>query len=201
MKKIFLNFILIAGIALVSLSTAQLAKAATLTNFTDLGLIETNGTVSGETFLGGAVVNQISGSLASGTMAVFSYSFPNNAMAELVSGGLTVDTNYGLSGNTKVADYVGSATGFSGNVYSSPLVFVSAQIDASGKTATATIKNLSSGTLDFVNMLYGLINDYNVTGTLVSYEVSNVPVPAALPLFGLGFGAVAFGARKKRKTA
>ena len=80
-------------------------------------------------------------------------------------------------------------------VPSVPLVFASAQM-TSAVSGMTIIKNFSAGLANFSTQMLafgaGLVS--------IHYEVSAIPLPAALPMFGLGLLALA-GVRKARKTA
>lgn len=80
------------------------------------------------------------------------------------------------------------------------LLFVTAQfVDNIQSQATVVIKNLSAGSLFFETSFLQFFSKY-VGGTVnVHYEVSAVPLPAALPLFGLGLAGMA-GVRSRRKA-
>lgn len=62
---------------------------------------------------------------------------------------------------------------------------------------TASITNLSDKLISFKTTLIAMLNKYvNLT---VSYQVEAVPLPAALPLFGLGLASLAGYRLRKKK--
>lgn len=205
----FYKFLLIAGIVLISLAGVRSADAATASGpFVDLGALSLgdSDTLSINGGFGNAVISQISGSLPDNSMVTFTYSFDGLLTAgTLGSGGSYTYTSGGnyYEGFAAALHTLGSpATSAEGGsvagVPSTALAFATAQID-SPMSATAIIKNFSAGAVDFMNLFVGIVQ--GSTNFEVSYVVSGVPVPAALPLFGLGFGALAYGSRRKKKNA
>lgn len=205
----FYKFLVLAGIALISIAGVRSANAATVSNaFIDLGTVaeydEDTYTVGS---FGNALISQISGSLPSNTMIKFTYTFSSAlSQANLASGGsysytdLTDGLYYeGFAG--ALADLTSSSAYAAGAVegnLTTSLAFASANIDGT-MSAVAIIKNFSGSALEFMSLFVG-----SVTGDKpfdVKYEVSAVPLPAALPLFGFGVGALAYRSRKKRKAA
>lgn len=155
---------------------------------------------------GNAVLSLITGSLPTNSMITFSYNFAGSLTSSFLS------TSGGYSYNDGGVSYQGYTTatapggfGFSASYENATpveaLALSSAQID-SPNAATVIIKNLSGGALSYVTAFMGTVmGSKNFT---VAYNVSAVPVPAALPLFGLGLGAIAFmrsRARKKQELA
>lgn len=150
---------------------------------------------------GNAVMSLITGSLPANSMITFSYNFDG----VLDSGYLT--TSGGYSYTNGGVSYTGYTTatapggfGFSASYEDATpvaaLALSSAQI-TSPSTATVIIKNLSAGALSYVSAFMGTVAKGAKSFT-VAYNVSAVPVPAALPLFGLGLGALAWRARSRK---
>ena len=152
---------------------------------------------------GGLVVNNIEGLLPSKSMITFTYNFGGDLLSGSLNSGSSYD--YLLEGD----NYNGGSLSFapSGINYSfgtkngdpsTALVVASAQIDASSDTGMTFIKNNSAGLASYASVFIGLIagnNDLNI-----SYSVSAVPLPAALPLFAAGLSALGFGAWRRKKA-
>ncbi|MCB1529592.1 MAG: hypothetical protein KDJ42_01130 [Alphaproteobacteria bacterium] len=160
------------------------------------------GTITGGGGGGSSVLSIINGILPPSSMVSFSYSF-----ASPITSGLLADFGAYFY-NDGFHDYAGWAAddsssgtplsdGTTDGTFSGALAFASAQL--TGLTSgTAIIKNFSAGSLDFMAVFLGTVA--GSTAFDVSYVVSAVPVPAALPMFGLGLAALAgYRARKRAK--
>ncbi|PJB70858.1 MAG: hypothetical protein CO093_06900 [Alphaproteobacteria bacterium CG_4_9_14_3_um_filter_47_13] len=170
----------------------------------DMGTVSIGqtGTITADHF-GNLILNKITGSLPANGMITFTYNFAGN----LVSGFLAAGSSYSyIDGGSDFAGKsvsiaplgLSSTNGTVDGFPSTALSVASAQIDFDNNTATSTIKNFSSGVVDYVNLFAGLVlGNKNLE---IAYSVSAVPLPAALPLFGIGLAALAgFGARKRKK--
>lgn len=82
---------------------------------------------------------------------------------------------------------------------SSLSILLSGIIDNGNRTGILTISNLSSQ-VAFVSVLFDALMSTTAAGVLrVSASVAPVPLPAALPLFGLGIASlVGYGAKRKK---
>lgn len=146
----------------------------------------------------------IFGSIPSNTMITFSYKFPDivpNSALEVSMGSY----DYKIGGD----HYTGSAYANSGGYTDaksffndvqtiSPLVIASANIDNSGYMGTTIIKNLSGGLVEFESDFFAMLFKEGLVN--VSATVSSVPLPAALPMFGLGLAGITALRSKKRKN-
>lgn len=210
MKRTLYRTLLVAGIALISFTNgnsanASMAVADYFGPFNNIGALN-SATVSGfisSPTLGTNVVNQITGQLAQNSMVTFTYAFESalNPISILSAGGnYSYNTSEGL--NTGLTTALSSGTAYSisqvqANTTSEPLAFSSANIHADNMGATAVITNSSAGVLNILSLFLGTVGAAgNYT---VSYSVSQVPLPAALPLFGLGLGALALSRKRKNK--
>ncbi len=154
---------------------------------------------------GGLLVNDIQGSLPSNSMITFTYNFGGDLLSGSLNSGSSYD--YLLAGdnyNGGALNQAPSNTYYSfGTINGNPstsLVVASAQIDATTDTGMTSITNNSAGLATFASIFTGLIAGAN--NLTITYSVSAVPLPAALPLFGLGLSALGFGAwRRKRARA
>ncbi len=163
-----------------------------------------SGTITGDS-LGALIVNNISGALPNNSMITFTYNFAGNLLGGILASGAEYSYNVGadnFSGSTLSINPMGLQYSFgtTNGTSSAALAMASAQIDFTANTATAIITNDSAGLLDFASFFTGLvIGDNNLS---VAYSVSSVPLPAALPLFGLGLTAFAgYSIRKRKKQA
>ncbi len=81
------------------------------------------------------------------------------------------------------------------------LAYVSAQfVDGDSSIAQHVFKNLSENSIWITSFMEQLYAMGNTAGLSVSYDVSAVPVPAALPMFAIGLAAM-IGLRRKKKAA
>lgn len=215
----FSRFLLVAGL-LTGLSFPVAQANATVVgptdytgNFIDMTptplSVGQYGTITGSGSFGNVVMSLITGSLPSNSMASFTYEFSGLMTSSYLTStsgysfmdGMTPNFGYTTAADTSVApgsfsysiSYVGATPS------ATALAVSSAQIDTLQK-ATLVIKNLSGGALTFANTFIGtLLGSTNFT---VAYNISAVPVPAALPLFGLGLSALgAMRLRARRKNA
>ncbi len=153
---------------------------------------------------GSAIVSQVSGSLPANSMITFTYNFSGNLQTALF--GVLGEYNYVDGGNTyegyaSASNLLGvNAVGLTNGLSSTPLAVASAQTDFGTNTATAVIKNVSSGVVDYLNLFVGLVSGSK--NLEISYSVSAVPLPAALPLFLSGLaGLMGFSYRRKNKAS
>ncbi len=203
------RILLVAGCVLGFALPSTQSSAAVVNysgNFVDMTPtpleIGQSGTItSGGAGFGNAVLSLITGSLPANSMVTFTYSFAGTLTSNFLS------TSGGYSYNDGGVSYQGYTTatapggfGFSASYENATpvaaLALSSAQIDSTN-SASVIIKNLSAGALSYVTAFMG-----TVTGSknfTVAYNVSAVPVPAALPLFGLGLGALAAMRARSRK--
>ncbi len=147
------------------------------------------------TLADGIIDSTTVGSLESNSMVTFTYSFGGSFGHTIEAGLLTASGEYGSG-----TGYGGASASSSGAsiLDASGLALVSA--DITNGIGTATITNLSAGLLEFTNDFFGLIKRDDAL--YVSYEVSSVPLPAALPMFGLALIALRrFFAKKKKKKS
>ncbi len=203
------NLLMVAGMIFVSVIGAKPASAVGV-DFTgpyvnmspDPLVIGQTGTITGASIIGDTVLNVINGTLPTGGMVTFSYNFDGNIGTPAL---LSATSDYSYENGGQLfegfavgVDGVGSnfsaAEGSVDGSASTALAFASAEIQGS-QTGTTIIKNLSAGTLDFVSTFLGtVIGSKNFS---ISYEVSAVPVPAALPMFVISL-AVLVGYRKRK---
>ncbi len=202
------GFLHLAGFALCAMLSPSPASAVVVdySGF-NIGMgnvsVGQTGTIHAD-HLGNLIVNQITGTLPSNSMITFSYGFAGDIdwAALLTSTGYAyTDGGHDYAGYSieippgPVSFSYGQVDGFP----STALAVASAQIDFSTNTASVIIKNFSAGVANYVNLFLGsVLGNQNLE---IAYAVSAVPLPAALPMFALGLGALAgLGARRKRKT-
>ncbi len=208
------NLLLIAGIMMISAIYVKPAAAVGVDFYgpyanmsPDPLTIGQTGTITGASIVGDTVLNVISGTLPTGGMITFSYDFDGllGFGPSLLSA--TADYSYNNGGQLfegYAAGVAGTSSGFSvaeGTVdgsASTALAFASAELKTFGfNSGTTVIRNLSAGTLDFASTFLGVVT--GAKSFTITYEVSAVPVPAALPMFGLSLMALAGYRRRKSK--
>ena len=134
-------------------------------------------------------------------MITFTYSISNAINPSLHSDGLY---SYSAAGKT----YSGEGDSYSNGsnvetastngMSSAPLVFASANMTPT--IGTATIMNLSGGLAQITNMFGAIFGQNGQFGNL-TYNVSSVPLPPALPLFAvLLAGMFGYASLRKRNT-
>jgi len=208
------NLLIVAGIMVISAVSVKPAAAVNV-DFTgpyanmspDPLVFGQTGTITGASIIGDTVLNVINGTLPKGGMITFSYSFDGLVGFGPTLLSATADYSYNdggqlFEGFAAGVDGVGSsfstAEGTVDGSATTALAFASAEITGL-QAGTTVIKNLSAGTLDFVSTFLG-----NVLGAKsfeISYTVSAVPVPAALPMFGLSLAALVGYRKRKSKQS
>lgn len=148
------------------------------------------------------------GNLPGHSRLVFTYSFvapiaddsgnQMNAYYDYLQG---ADHYYGSAYSDRFAppllEYNGQgAEGYRNDIASLPLVFATSNLVGGNTALQWSVTNLSSGFAVFENILnLGTSDGIN----LLTYQVSSVPLPAALPLFA-GLIAAMFGLRRIRRA-
>lgn len=94
---------------------------------------------------------------------------------------------------TKVTDEDSSGT------YNKDNLFISAIWDKATMTGSFLIKNITGEVVDLTLVIGAILNGYSTL--TVEGSVTAVPLPAALPLFGLGIASLAGYGIKRRKEA
>ncbi len=181
-------------IAVLSLGIFANAKPAFAASMPyDMGLLSApdGGEIGTMWFETHTVRFDIIGSLEPNTMITFSYN------------DITITTNNIFAfGKYDNIDGLGSADASSdGDFTLDPAGLALASANITGGIATTTITNLSAGLLDFGSNFLGW--SPSLFGFMeVSYNVSSVPLPAALPMFGLALIALRrFFSKKKEEVA
>lgn len=201
------RLLLAASMAFMVALPVSGAKAATVDytgNFVNMSPVSVgqSGTITGGSTFGDIIMGLVTGSLPSNSMITFSYTTPG----ALTSGYL--DTSAGYSYKDGGVNYTGYShtdepngsdfsIGFENGSPSTALAVTSAQIN-NPSSVTVIIKNFSAGVVTYANAFMArVLGNPDFT---IAYNVSAVPVPAALPLFGLGLGALAaMKSRSRRK--
>lgn len=192
MKK----FLLAAAVLVVSMSAGP-AHAAQLI-LDNMGTVS-NGSASTSYSMDDTISATYYGLLPAMSKIVFTYDLGANATG-LIDGIPTASLSsigfkIGTADNAAATVIVGQPQAVS----SDNLIVASAYLP-SYSSGTATITNLRSEAINFQTILTAWLKKA-VTLT-VTTKVSSVPLPAALPLFGLGVASLAgLRARKKSKTA
>lgn len=139
----------------------------------------------------GAGIGLILGSIADNSKITFDYTFSNSSPISILGS---------TGGNSGTSTYAAaSSTGFS---IATGGVFASANI--SGLNGTTSISNTSGGNIDFSSIFVGLLQLFsNGSGGFVgkiNYNVSAVPLPATVLMFGAAIaGMFGFSQLTRRK--
>lgn len=147
----------------------------------------------------GSVSYEVEAYIPVGSMITFSYNTSNFVSGE--GDATAYASNLAGDSNVIVTALPGSGEVASATV--SSLAFVSAQfVGGNSSNADIIIKNLSESAIKISSFLEQLYAAGPLASSSISFEVSEVPVPAALPMFGLGLIAMAgLGRRKKAQKA
>jgi len=133
-------------------------------------------------------VSQAFGYLKAKEKVTFTYTLPGLLIGTASMHG---SYSYVLSGNTYAgeadanSDTGNSSSGQTNGFSSSPLVFATAMVGTN--IARTTIVNISHGLVNFKTFFSGVLLR-GFTGPSLTYNVSTVPLPAALPMFALLIG-------------
>lgn len=165
------------------------------------------------------IEQEISGTLDKKTEIVFTYSI---AQGDLSVDNLNLKGKVDLHANDDTGNYNGHAESWLTGSPSSMNVSSNGQTDSGtyapkggssvnltllsssaslldSKTATITISNYSNYQTAFSATIGTKIKDLLTSGFLISYEVRSIPLPAALPLFGLALAGIASAKRAAKK--
>ena len=151
------------------------------------------------------------GLLPTNAQITFNYSFTG-----LTGGQLTSYSNYNYTNAGNL--YQGSSTGdsFSGNnavgttngIASAPLVLATANLNVvnpGNSTGTVRITNLTNTFQQFQSAFFGALSQFPAGVGTITYNVSSVPLPAALPMFtallASVFGFARFNRNRKAVAA
>lgn len=203
MKRTALYVVALLGLLFAS-SNANASSIPTYTG-ADINLgslsVGDEGIISNDSF-SLAYLNKVTGLLPANSKITFSYTVTGIAL-----GTLLVDlANYGYKGVDGY--YNGSAwastngmspiaTGFFNGVASTPLVLASANL-TSPNSGTTVITSVAQDIAEFTSMITGLV--FGIGKIDGYFIVEAVPLPAALPLLGLGIAGLA-GVRARKKAA
>jgi len=144
----------------------------------------------------GRVIYGVGAVLPTNSMITFSYNTTNF----VADAGHAISHASSLSNSDTLSVY--AKTGGEGDPMSSSsaLAFVSAQfVGGDSSSAKYVIKNLSDASIWVLSFLEQVYEQGAAAGLSVSYDVSAVPLPAALPMFGFGLVAMA-GLRRRKKS-
>jgi|GEM_PF-2754559 len=202
MKNVVCRYLLVVGMTLFSFVGTANAVIDYSGPIVNLGQLEIgqHDTIFGKSN-GRSVISKINASLPSQSAVTFSYNFKGG----LRGGALAIGGKYSypLGGDqhegyavaitTKPLSISGSTV--NGVPVENALAYASADLDVSNNMASATIRNSSYGVLDIRSVIIAFLGKRSAYS--VSYEVTETPVPAALPMFAMGLCAVA-GIRKRK---
>ncbi|MFA6280306.1 MAG: VPLPA-CTERM sorting domain-containing protein [Bdellovibrionales bacterium] len=201
------------ALTLIALTSAAPAQAATIDftgNHDYMGLVDAGntGTIATNTFAGdgGFKYDNVSGLLPSNTAITFSYTFLGSlGQWDYVQGNASYkEAPYRYRVGADSNGWTLNQEAFRHHGFhdtSDTLdVSVSANMEGDKQTATVIITNLANVAANFDSyfLSYRWMREGRVATT---YAVSSVPLPAALPLFGLGLAGLAGYRRRKSSKA
>jgi hypothetical protein len=191
----------------IALITAPLlaspSRAATL----NLGTLSAGSSGTGTSYSGmtTSFTDTMNGTLAANSEVTFTYNYTGLTPAALSMTG--IGSNSGGLAYTSVSGFNSNGTllyGTQNQSTSSPTlpIFVTASLTPSSGTASTTIVNASSSSVNFSSIFQDIIFSISSGALTSSYKVSAVPLPASLVLFASGLLALAgFAAYRKKYAA
>lgn len=182
--------------ASVNMSNVQVGQFGTITNiYETLFTIPPNEAGSGEAY----------GFLPSNTQITLNYTL-NGLVDGTIQG--YGSYNYNAGGNSFFGSALADSDGTSNSegtingIASLPLVATTADLALGDPTTgTITITNTSGSFASFQALFFGVLALIPPSSGSISYAVSAVPLPAALPLFGAMIAGLFGFARARRKGA
>ncbi len=208
MKSVIYTCVLAVGLVLFSFIGAANAAIGPVNyngSYVDMGELSLGqyGTVYADKANGGIAMSQLRALLPSQASVTFSYNFVGGLQSGmLAAGGLysypdADGLHEGFAASLSNTSLNFSGSKINGTPIGTALAYASADLDVVADTASATIINGSGGFLDITSALFAIVGankEYTI-----SYQVTETPLPAALPMFALGLCAVA-GVRKRKKA-
>jgi len=185
---------------------ASNAQAATVVDYYgadfDMGEVEIGqtGTITNDYYKrSSSYINAAYGLLPSNSMIRFDYTLTGVSLGTLEVGMASYEykgrDDYYTGSAYANSNGSSEAFGFVNGISSTPLVLATANM-TSPSTGYIIIKNYASEAADFLAMIMGILS---LGGQVAAtYAVTEIPLPAALPLFGLGLAALT-GAGLRRK--
>jgi hypothetical protein len=209
MKNVVYTYLLVATMVLFSFAGTANAVVDSVDfdgSFVNMGTLSSgqHGIIDADKAKWGIAASRITALLPSHSAVTFSYNFSG----DLKSGLLAANGEYAYTEEGNLHE--GYARAFSNtSIFNSSgsfvnmipletaLVYAYADLDTSGDIASATFTNMSGGALDIASAVFAFLKG-NKKYT-ISYEVTETPIPAALPMFSLGLCAIA-GIRRRKKA-
>ncbi|MFP4097373.1 MAG: VPLPA-CTERM sorting domain-containing protein [Alphaproteobacteria bacterium] len=208
--SVFFKVFLFAGIVfplIFSISSVKAAPVDYTGSLVDMGVLQEGqyGSITGQGRTSKTAVSAIFGLLPTQNTLTLNYSFEGDIRHALLGagGGYTKKISGNVyNGLAAVHSAGGVAFSYNGRqidrVSSTPLALTAAQIRPDNN-ATVVIINRSSAQLKVISFLSAFLNGSSSYD--VQYNVSAVPVPAALPMFGFGLAALAALRQRKKNIA
>jgi hypothetical protein len=187
----FKTTLLAAAVALAAFAGS--AQAVTTINLPGtISGVNNNFTVFDSDVGAGMYTNLLSGNLAAGETATFTYTLlGSNFNGNNLSGTSVVGVDHAES-----SAFLNAA---STNTTTNPLLFSNANFTPTG--GFFTITNHTLGVDSFQASLFGLLSSAGHLIISLTSSVSNVPLPSASVLFGMGLAMLAgIGAMKKKQA-
>ncbi len=177
---VFFSFF--TGVKTASAATVDFSDASVYLNMGALDYGQ-SGTITGHgggtpyyNWFAANVKIAVGGTLPSNSMVTFSYNFDTSV------GPLFDTSNLAVSAFNNSGVFVGTPSNLQPDI-----IFVSADLNKIDGTGTTFINNLSDEMVTFTSSFAGAVRSQypdRHDAYTISYEVSPVPLPAALPLFG-----------------
>ena len=162
------------------------------------------GTIKPSKAFGRVAISEISALLPSHSAVTFSYNFKGDLIGGLLAAGGQYtyvdggDLHQGFTVALSNTSLNFASSTVNGVQLDTALAYSSADLDIGGNTASATIISESGGLLDITSTLFAFVGGSKKY--TISYNVTEAPIPAALPMFAMGLCAVA-GIRRRKKAA
>ena len=162
-----------------------------------LGTASSSGEFYKQTFSNSEEIDAIfSGYLPTNMQIKFIYTLAEDKGAEVdyakVRSIGSTDTVYNVLAQAKPGQNTHSAS-------SDNLVLATAHMSHNGNSGQTTLANLSGSTIEFKSTVFATYLD-GTAKLIVRAIVTQVPLPAALPLFGMGIASLAAYRARKRKA-
>ena len=206
------NILFVMLIAVFGVMNAHLAQAATQLSTTNIQIIGSDPSEYGLMTIGqsgtynfdglqyfgdGNVAYEVATKIPENSMITFTY----NSTGFIPGEGKGFIYVYDPVGNQAYSTAPIEPGGLTSVESSTAYAYASAQfVNGNSNEGNFIIKNLTTNSINVLSYFQQLYSMGSTAGVTINYEVSAVPLPAALPMFGMGLLAVA-GLRRRKAVA